>query len=179
MQRTARINLIARNQLTKQSRKAKLRTDKRQWDEWHQVKQQVEQYRRQYTKEERLARREDWVLGPLAPNRDTGLERGVFGTLDRDAVLQNPTVPQSVRDVPKHPGFEARDYGEEGKKGFTGRTIAGNVALQDRVVIVHGPDRLRGLIGRVMMVDDEKEEVRLTGINLVSIANPSQRHGLF
>lgn len=107
------------------------------------------------------------MLGPLAPSRNSGSQKGLFGTLSVD-LAQNPTVPKSVRAGPKKLGYAAMSEEEQGEKGFRGDTIVGNVVAGDRVVIVAGEERLRGLVGTVNSVDLEKEEVKLMDINTVS-----------
>jgi len=119
-------------------------------------------------KEERANRREDWILGPLAPNRDVGRDNGKLGTISAD-LTPEPELPRSVRASPRGRGYDAIDKSGEGRnKLFKGRTIVGNVVAGDRVVIVHGPQRLRGQIGEVLDVDYEKEELKLKNINIVS-----------
>lgn len=109
-----------------------------------------------YLREERQHRREDWMLGPLAPNRDSGVSRNVVGTIDPQ-LRQIPEVLEPVANVLKAQ-----------KHKFTGTSMAGNVVVHDRVVVVAGPERLRGLIGEVIDIDNEKHTLRLKNINLVS-----------
>lgn len=124
--------------------------------------------RRSYLKEERANRREDWLLGPLAPNRNVGKEKGKLGTISSD-IVSNPDLPKAVRASPQGYGYDAVDKTGQGKnKLFKGRTIVGNVVAGDRVVVVHGPERLRGQIGEVLSVDHKKEELKVKDVNIVS-----------
>lgn len=169
MQKTVRINLIARNSAAKHAQKLERRQTKTEWKEWHAPTKVVAALKNSYLKEERQHRREDWFLGPLAPNRNSGAKKGAFGTV-RQELVSGPLIPKSVRAGPKKVGYAALSEEEQlGKEGFKGDTIVGNVVNGDRVVIVHGPEHLRGLIGTVIHTDIEREEVKLRGINTVSV----------
>lgn len=174
MQKTVRINLQARKNLLKKSHKDQIAAAKQEWNQYHQQKNTIDKKARQYVKEERANRREDWILGPLAPNRNVGQGKGTFGTIDVD-LIQSPTIPKQVKGDPKFPGYDAVNY--EKKKGlaFRGDTIVGNVVAGDRVVVVHGPERIRGKIGHVSSVDYDREELRIENINLVSLHRLSSR----
>jgi len=168
MQKTVRINLQARKNLLKQAQKEKLAKTKLEWSQYHLQKQVTERKARQYVKEERANRREDWILGPLAPNRNVGVNKGTFGTVEPE-LIQTSAVPRSVRARPKIVGYDAADYeGLDKKWAFTGDTIVGNVVAGDRVVVVHGSERIRGTIGNVLSVDYEREELRIDNVNVVS-----------
>jgi len=168
MQKTVRINLQARKNVLKQVNKKRVKDAKTEWNQYHQQKLSTERTARQYVKEERAHRREDWILGPLAPNRNVGTNKGTYGTVDVE-MIQSPAIPKQVQGGPKRPGYDVMEY--EGKhKGiaFTGDTIVGNVVVDDRVVVVHGPERIRGIIGDVLSVDYQREELRITNVNVVS-----------
>lgn len=168
MQKTVRINLQARKNLLKQTQKSKLGQAKQEWSQYHLQKQVTERKARQYVKEERANRREDWILGPLAPNRNVGTSKGTFGTVDTE-LIQSPLIPKPVMAKPKRVGYDASDYeGQDKKLAFTGDTIVGNVVVGDRVVVVHGPERIRGVIGTVQNVDLQREELRIDNVNVVS-----------
>lgn len=167
MQKTVRINLLARNSAAKHFQKIKHRDTKNEWKQWHQAVNQVKGTQGKYIREERLNRRQDWIAGPLAPNRNAGTRKGTFGTSDTE-FYQLPRVPESVRAAPKKEGFAAISEEEQATEGFRGDTIVGNVVVNDRVAIVAGPERLRGLIGTVSDVDNDKETVKLTNVNTVS-----------
>jgi len=175
MQKTVRINLQARKNLLKQAQEKKVACAKKEWNQYHQQKQVLDAKTRQYVKEERANRREDWILGPLAPNRNVGTSKGTFGTVDVE-LLQTPMVPTQVQEGPKRLGYDASDYeGKHKRKAFTGRTVVGNVVAGDRVVVVRGPERIRGKIGSVLTVDHDREELRIDNINVVSTACASPR----
>jgi len=168
MQKTVRINLQARKNLLKQNHKSKNAAAKKEWNQYHLQKNVTENKARQYVKEERANRREDWILGPLAPNRNVGTNKGTFGTVDVD-LIQSPAVPKQVKARPVRAGYDATDWeGKHKSSAFTGDTIVGNVVVGDRVVVVHGPERIRGVIGPVLSVDYEREELRIENVNVVS-----------
>ncbi|MCJ1287003.1 hypothetical protein MMC26_006350 [Xylographa opegraphella] len=75
------------------------------------------------TRAARLVRREDWLLGPLAPKRDVGSAKETYGTLDARRL-------QSV-DKAKH---QIKDWG---------------IVEGDRVVVVQDGHREKGNIGKV------------------------------
>lgn len=166
MQKTVRINLLARNSAAKHFQKVKHREAKNEWSQWHQATNRIKATQGKYVREERLHRRQDWIAGPLAPNRNSGTEKGVYGTADTD-FFQLGRVPQVAFEGPKKEGFAAISEKDEAE-GFKGTTIVGNVTINDRVVIVNGPERLRGLIGYVNDVDQERETVKITNVNTVS-----------
>lgn len=166
MQKTVRINLLARNNAAKHFQKYKQRKTKAEWDDWHRMTNQNKAAQGKHVVEERRHRRQDWIAGPLAPKRDTGTDKGVFGTVGVERI-QHPDIPESVRTGPRKEGYAITLDKDE---PFTGDTIVGNVVSGDRVVIVAGPERLRGLIGHVNSVDLAREEVKLANINSVSAA---------
>lgn len=169
MQKTLRINLLARNQAVKRARKQKARQTFNEWKEYETRDATQEQKMRDYRKEERAHRHEDWKLGPLAPNRGVGKEKGKFGTISYD-LQYNYTLPKDGQSTPRLPGYNRMSSEEVDNKypRFKGKTILGNVAAGDRVVIVQGPTRVRGQIGIVSSVDDEREELRISNVNIVS-----------
>ncbi|MCJ1473233.1 hypothetical protein MMC13_001884 [Lambiella insularis] len=98
------------------------------------------------TRAARLARHEDWLLGPLAPKRDAGDARDTYGTLDA----------RRLRGVDK-PKDQVKDWG---------------IVEGDRVVIVLDGHRERGKIGRVREVRKEAEECFVTGLNRADVRIP-------
>lgn len=90
----------------------------------------------------RTSRREDWLLGPLAPKRDVGDAKDTYGTIGT----------RGLRGVEKAEG-EWKDWCiEEG----------------DRVVVVENGHRDRGKIGKVREVRARAEACTVEGLNLVS-----------
>ena len=92
-------------------------------------------------KAERMNRREDWMLGPLAPNRAAGKDGGGYGML-----------PFHSTKLPFVAPGDREEY-------F-------NFAPDDRLVVVKG--RERGKIGKVSEIDEERQSVTLTNVNTVS-----------
>ena len=90
----------------------------------------------------RRARREDFLLGPLAPRRDVGDKKDIYGTVG----------PQRLRGVEKPEG-QYKDWG---------------IVQGDRVVIVQDGHRERGKIGTVREVRKAAEECTIQGLNMVN-----------
>lgn len=102
-------------------------------------------------KEAARRRREDWEMGPLAPQRDTPLKDSTdayFGTMGlRRNMGEN--FPEKQREL------ACRWAG--GRKTFC-------VKAGDRVAIMEGPDK--GKIGTVKFISDEQGSVALEGEHL-------------
>jgi large subunit ribosomal protein L24 len=154
MQKALRINLVKRNQTIRKNRKNLFKTRRSQekdYDEWAVANSRLTNSQ---IKEERKNRREDWILGPLAPDRDTGLKKGALGTID---VMQ-----AQARAPPKHlvggpiPG-----------RNWEGEGNIGNIVVGDRVVAVKGPSR--GQIGAVKELDKAKAQVVVGDVNTVGV----------
>jgi large subunit ribosomal protein L24 len=95
----------------------------------------------------RLARREDWELGPLAPKRDVGLKKDTYGTIS------------TMRLRGKELSLEERlKLNPDGGRYPT--IVAG-----DRVVLLQGRDK--GKIGKVAALDAARQEVTVEGLNMV------------
>lgn len=172
MQRVIRINVRRRARAAKLSKKAEYKQEWKGWRQYDQTKRARDKTLGDYAKEERAHRREDWMLGPLAPNRNSGDKQGTFGTLDIPAFAL-PKLPRAAQGGPKIRGAHAVDWeGAARDKQFRGRTIVGNVVVGDRVCVVNGPDRLKGLIGYVAEVDFAQEFVRVTNVNVVDLKIP-------
>lgn len=92
---------------------------------------------------ERLARREDWFMGPLAPRRDVGENKDLYGTVSTRR-LQGGDVP------------------EEKKKDWC-------LEVNDRVVVVAEGHRDRGKIGQVREIREKSQEAVVTGLNRVGV----------
>jgi large subunit ribosomal protein L24 len=89
---------------------------------------------------ERQRRKEDWLQGPLAPQRDTGVEAKSFG-----AVTPETLYPPKVRP--------------DRRRKFI------NFTTNDRVCIIKGRDK--GKISEVRSVNAETETVMVKDLNLV------------
>ena len=93
----------------------------------------------------RAARREDWLLGPLAPRRDAGDAKETYGTVST----------RRVNGVKKEAGTE-KDW---------------CIEVGDRVAIVEKGHRERGKIGKVQRVEKKAEVCYIEGLNRVSTAS--------
>lgn len=92
---------------------------------------------------ERLARREDWFMGPLAPRRDVGENKDLYGTV-------------STRRL------QGGDVAEEKKKDWC-------LEVNDRVVVIVQGHRDRGKIGQVREIREKAQEAVVTGLNRVGV----------
>lgn len=90
--------------------------------------------------EARKNRWEDWEKGPLAPMRDSGLQRTTYGGQDA-SVLHPPRLPK--HEQRRHVLF----------------------AEGDRVCVIRGRDQ--GKINVIQQVNRESETVLIKGINVV------------
>ena len=133
MQKVLRRSLLARNQQLKRTRRA----DKA----FHRTRLLRERAFIKNVKAERQNRREDWMLGPLAPKRDVGAKKFEYGLMD--------PIAHQLPEVPK------RD-----------RLKRINFAAGDRVCIIRGLGR--GKIGEIKDINVEHQSVFLTGVNEVS-----------
>jgi len=174
MQKILRINILARNQALKKARANALKEHKKEWREHDFAKLQADRARNRYIKEERTARREDWILGPLAPDRNSGKNKGVYGAVE-PVMVRGPSLPTRVRKGPSGNGWDIQ--GSEGKpdegKEWEGVGQEGNIVVGDRVCVVKGRDEIRGRIGVVKDVSLERGEVTVEGLNHVCQSLPS------
>ncbi|KAJ9411236.1 hypothetical protein DTO045G8_868 [Paecilomyces variotii] len=145
MQKIIRRTALARNQA---QRKANIAAKKEQREEWKEALRERFSYNRiqlDAIRNERSARREDWLKGPLAPKRDSGPEARFYGAMVPYA-MQPPKVPKHLR----------RKYI--------------NFAAGDRVCVIRGRDK--GKIGEVTRVDPETETVTVKDVNMVDVHFP-------
>lgn len=91
----------------------------------------------------RTARREDWLMGPLAPRRDVGNAKDTYGTVD----VRQLRAPEKAKD-------ERKDW---------------CIREGDRVVVIAPKHRDRGKIGKVKSVREEAEECTVEGFNMVCL----------
>ena len=141
MQKVLRRALLARNQTLRAKRAAAKKEAKEEERDFHRTRIMRDKALRGYVKAERTARREDWVLGPLAPQRDVGDQKGVYGTMSAFA-MQPLTLPERRQD--KYVNF----------------------AVGDRAVVVRG--RARGKIAYIYTINTEAMKVCLDVINTAS-----------
>lgn len=140
MQRVIQRTTLARNQATRKARIQKKKERRLDFKDCFRERVSLERTTLDNIREERIRRREDWYKGALAPNRDSGLTAGAYGTLTpQDTVL--PTIPKHMR------------------RRFV------NIAPGDRVVLLKGPDA--GKICEVSAVNLERESVTLKNSNQV------------
>ncbi|XDG03270.1 hypothetical protein ABKA04_002885 [Annulohypoxylon sp. FPYF3050] len=104
-------------------------------------------------REAKKAVKDAWEMGPLAPRYDVGIDAGTRGAIAETRYLSygNPSPAQ----------IAARCAWAGGKRYL-------GIAVNDRVVVMEGPDK--GRIGRVMKIDLEKAEVIVDGLNRSNIA---------
>ena len=90
----------------------------------------------------KMARREDWLMGPLAPRRDIGDAKDTYGAINS----------RRLRGVEKIKG-QHKDW---------------CIEVGDRVVIVEERHRDSGKIGKVKEIRERAEECTIDGLNRVS-----------
>ena len=150
MQKVIRRTILAEKQAV---RRAAKRSEKKQRDKLKTTLEQQGFHRRQEValiKAARIARREDWELGPLAPKRDAGEKKLTYGTID--------TMRTKGPLLSKRQQKEQREY-----IGGKFRTIVQG----DRVVITQGRDQ--GKIGQIVAMDHERGECKIAGLNMVCL----------
>ncbi|KAL2808733.1 hypothetical protein BJX63DRAFT_21826 [Aspergillus granulosus] len=153
MQKVIRRTALARNQsqrkairAAKQAQREDLKDSLRQRFAYNRI--EIDNVRA-----ERLRRREDWMRGPLAPQRDAGLAGQSFGALNPYA-MRPPAIPKHLR------------------RKFV------NLAAGDRVCIMKGRDK--GQINEIVRVDPENETVTVKDLNMADVHFPewlSQQYG--
>lgn len=173
MQRSARIDLIKAGTRTRAIKRTEEKKEQLEWKSWFLQSRLVGRRKSLYVKEEREARRDDWIAGPLAASRDIGKIRGAYGTVE--SATANPlTIPRQAQTVAKR--LTQNDINDDGSVApalaFKGRTILGNIAINDRVVVVEGPPKVKGLIGTIKSIGQESESVVLKDINIVCTRLP-------
>ncbi|KIW31424.1 uncharacterized protein PV07_03074 [Cladophialophora immunda] len=173
MQRILRINLQARNQALKASRRKNYEKLREDWKEYEARLIQTEKVKNAHIKAERRARREDWVMGPLAPKRDVGTKQDFYGTVS-NLLYQGPVFPPNVRHGPRSNGWDpvGGEGSEEDQKEWEGFGNEGNIVEGDRVCIVKGRDGLIGQIGKVKDVSNDSKELRIEGLNMADVEIP-------
>jgi len=148
MQKVIRRTILAEKQAVrrKEKRAAKLAFD------WARTERDQKVYSRRLDIEQikaaRLARREDWELGPLAPRRDVGDARDTYGTVNAQRTRGQLLNEKERKEVLKHIG---------------GRYL--NIVAGDRVVLLEGRDK--GKIGKITATDAKRGECTVEGLNMV------------
>ena len=149
MQKALRINVLGRNNQLKKVRKNIFEKRKDQEKEFDQFNSRRSKLTREHRRSERRNRREDWINGELAADRNVGLNKGVLGTVD-SMFTQNPAVPKNLISGKR---WDRPEY---------------NIVVGDRVCVVRGGDEIRGKIGLVKSADPSKGVVTLENMNMVS-----------
>lgn len=147
MERSLRIQLAARSKTLRSITFNQRRRERTKWKRYQLELRNMEKGQFLLCKRERRIRREDWFGGSLAPMRDVGLIKEKYGAMQA-SMTQFPDVPRewNARAPP--------DY---------------SIVAGDRVVVVNGPDRIKGQIGQVQDVDKAKQIVTIIGVNVVCI----------
>lgn len=140
MQKVLRRNILSRNQLLRRARKEIKQEVKIENQKILTAKVRLNRFAQTDIKAERKNRREDWLLGPLAPNRDVGKLKDAYGSMDPER--------QTPAEIP-----------------VAKRAKYCNFAVGDRVCVIEG--REKGKIGEVQEVDRKTETVTVQGLNVV------------
>jgi large subunit ribosomal protein L24 len=154
MQKVVRRTILAEKQAARRLAKRK---DKNMRDWAKSTREQVNLTRRQQTddiKKARANRREDYELGPLAPKRDVGDMKEVYGTLQGNRVKGQPIDPRKIAEVLKDVGYNNM-----------WRTVV--FVVGDRVVLLEGKDK--GKIGIINNIDVPRGECTVEGLNMVRL----------
>ncbi|RAL09488.1 mitochondrial 54S ribosomal protein uL24m [Aspergillus homomorphus CBS 101889] len=141
IQRTAQ----ARNQATRKAIRAAKAAEREELKDTLRQRFAYKRLELDNLREEKLRRREDWMRGPLAPQRDAALAGSRFGALTPQA-LNPPNIPKHLR----------RKYI--------------NIAAGDRVCIMKGKDK--GKINEVIKVDENNETVTVKDLNMADVYFP-------
>ncbi|KAJ9498377.1 hypothetical protein H2202_006064 [Exophiala xenobiotica] len=173
MQKILRINLLARNQALKATRKKNLKKLKADWREYDRRQIETEKTKREYLKDERKHRREDWIAGPLAPKRNVAEKADTYGAVSA-LLVQGPEIPKRALKGPKGTGSD--QVGSEGReteqKEWEGEGNEGNILAGDRVCVVIGDAGIRGRIGTALDVNLERKQITIEGLNMADVELP-------
>ncbi len=142
MQKLLRRAALAKRQAV---RKARIQAEKKAYEERqvrHRELKEKGAAKADMLRNARIAKREDWELGPLAPRRGVGDEIETYGALPM-ALLRTRDVPEKCR-----PKFR-------------------NIVVGDRVVILEGRDK--GKIGTVSDIEEDRDMLTVRDMNLVRL----------
>ncbi|KAL4896458.1 hypothetical protein BDV59DRAFT_170702 [Aspergillus ambiguus] len=145
MQKIIRRTALARNQAQRKAIRATKKAEQEELKDHLRNRFAYDRIEIDNVRNERQRRREDWLRGPLAPQRDAGLSGKYFGALSPHAM--SPTA------IPKH---LRRKYI--------------NIAPGDRVCVMKGKDK--GKINEVTRVDPENETVTVKDLNIADVYMP-------
>lgn len=169
MEKVIRQTILRRNQIAIKTRKEDLQQLKKQWREYNRHQLMNKNTIQTLIKDEQKSRREDWLCGPLAPNRDAGDKKGKYGSVPN--MLQiGGRIPSRYVKGPKGKGSDL--HGSEDRRIFPdgewrGRGINGNIVVGDRVAVVNGRPGVKGLIGEITKINTAEQQVNIRDINKV------------
>ncbi|RMZ76548.1 hypothetical protein DV737_g4736, partial [Chaetothyriales sp. CBS 132003] len=168
-----RINLNNRNIALRRARKElkyQRKGEEKDYEKWLHAANRITS---KTVKDERKARREDWMLGPLAPDRDTGKTKGQFGAVD-PIYVQRAELPKYLVGGPAVAEESNGEWKRLSKEElWEGEGNQGNIVVGDRVCVVNGPDNVKGQIGTVTEVSLEKGEVTVAEVNMADVSLPA------
>ncbi|KAK1138764.1 hypothetical protein N8T08_002029 [Aspergillus melleus] len=145
MQKVIRRTALARNQAQRKAIRASKTAEREELKDTLRQRFAYNRIQLDAIRSERERRREDWVRGPLAPQRDAGPDGASFGALSPQA-MNPPSIPKHLR----------RKYI--------------NIAPGDRVCIIKGKDQ--GKINEVTRVDESNETVTVKDLNMADVHFP-------
>ncbi|KAK9778817.1 putative KOW motif-containing protein [Seiridium cardinale] len=99
--------------------------------------------------------KDDWHLGPNAPNINVGENGSTHGAISEARYQMSITL---------------KDYQKEARCAWLGGSKNLNLVEGDRVVLLEGPDK--GKIGKVTSVQKDKMEVIVEGLNKSNVRMP-------
>ena len=152
MQKLLKRSSLAQRQAARKLEAQRTRLAKVQAQQQKNENLQRERAQRKVERAEKIARREDWVKGHLAPRRDVGEEGAKYGTLDV-AALQGKIVQRNTK-----------------KSKERARKEESGIVVGDRVVVVEEGHRDMGKIGKVTELRKDRQEVLVEAMNRVSVA---------
>ncbi|KAG4438407.1 hypothetical protein IFR05_006113 [Cadophora sp. M221] len=158
MQKVFRHTVLAERQAARRSAK---RTDLKFRAKWKNENDQNIYHRKdevKHLKDARVARREDYEMGPLAPRRDVGDLKDTYGTVNSNRMRGRPLHGKEKWDI----------------LNFWGGKFL-NIVKGDRVVILEGRDK--GKIGTLTDIDIKRAECRVEGLNMMEISVPKYMIG--
>ncbi|PVH91559.1 hypothetical protein DM02DRAFT_620457 [Periconia macrospinosa] len=137
----------------------------RKTEQYEYKRYRLELVKQQHNKVRNIARnalrdvREDWKLGPLRPNRVSGLQEGMYGVVTERSL--------SLTALPKH--LSQRINEDREKQGLPPQHLVVNdkiylpYVVGDRVVVIAG--REKGKIGAIQAVDKDALMFTVQGVN--------------
>lgn len=143
MQAVIRRAASARKQASRKAVRLAKKQERADRKENERILKEYNKVQRDYTKTAKQNRYEDWLKGPLAPKRDSGLDTTLYGAVD-SRLVHPPNIPKAERR----------------------RFIL--FAEGDRVCVMKG--REQGKIGEITKVDEESETVMIKALNMVRSA---------